>query len=97
MRSELQDAGQCYLDSKTSDYDPEENGSDFNWYCNQLEDDLYGHIECDLEVDEIRYEDFLWDMTEWVTEDGGYGFDEAMEENRWTKNEIDLILDRDIE
>ena len=95
LRDELQDAGQCYLDSKTLDYEEDKCGESFQSYCVELEDDLFEELE-KLEVDEICYEDFSWDMSEWEpseTETQGSNW----KQNCYMENEIDLILDRDLE
>ena len=94
LREELQDAGQCYLDARTLDYD-RETGESFDSYCVGLEDDLYEQLE-QLEMDEIRYEDFDWSIAEW-DEQADLGWKENVREDLRAENEIDLILDRSVE
>lgn len=93
---QLQDAGNYYLDSKTSNYEAEEGGDSFAEYCNELEDGIY---ECllDLEIDEIDYTEFSWDMSEWYPQENSYSINESYLMKPFEENEIDLILDRDIE
>ena len=98
LRDELQDAGQAYLDKWTVDYDASDEetyGSDFRTYCMRLEDEVYDHLD-KLEIPEIQYEDFLWDMAEWTETPDSPQYDTPPADTG-LENEIDLILDRNIE
>ena len=98
LRDELQDAGQAYLDKWTADYDASDEetyGNDFRAYCIRLEDEVYDHLD-KLEIPEIQYEDFLWDMAEWTEAPDSVQYDAPPVRNG-LESEIDMILDRNIE
>ena len=98
LRDELQDAGQAYLDKWTGDYDASDEetyGNDFRAYCIRLEDEVYDHLD-KLEIPEIQYEDFLWDMVEWTEAPDSVQYDAPPVRNG-LESEIDMILDRNIE